>query len=163
MSLKEFVLGACAQRVGLEVPAIIRPQTRLIPIPKPPASTGQEQADQLIAFVAALPAARNSADPAKAKAAERGLASFKTIGCGLPRRTSAPPRNLWRPAAARHGPGLADAVSQFRQAALLRKEGEIDTYINAGPALKILQQEWRTPPPGACGTTAPSTTAGPKR
>ena len=45
------------------------------------------------------------------------------------------------------GPGLGDAVSAVSaKQFLLRREGEIDTYINAGSALKVLQQEWRTTP-----------------
>ena len=54
------------------------------------------------------------------------------------------------------GPGLADAVSAVSaKQHLLRREGEIDTYINAGSALKVLQQEWRTPPLWGVGDSGP--------
>jgi CxxC motif-containing protein (DUF1111 family) len=152
MSLKEFVLGACANELGLEVPGHHQAADPLNPEGKASGlDMSLEQAEQLIAFVAALPAPRQAipTDAEKAKAAERGLAAFKTIGCadchvqdvGLA-------KGIYGDLLLHDmGPGLADAVSAVSaKQHFLRQEGEIDTYINAGPALKILQQEWRTPP-----------------
>lgn len=152
MSLKEFVLGACANELGLEVPGHHQAPDPLHPEAK---SSGldmsEEQAEQLIAFVAALPAPRREipADPDKAKAAGRGLASFNSLGCAdCHVQDVGPAKGIFSDLLLHDlGPGLADAVSAVSaKQHLLRREGEIDTYINAGSALKVLQQEWRTPP-----------------
>lgn len=152
MSLKEFVLGACANELGLEVPGHHQAADPLHPDSK---ATGldmsQEQTDQLIAFVAALAAPRREvpADPELAKAAERGYAAFNRLGCAdCHVQDVGPAKGIFSDLLLHDmGPGLADAVSAVSaKQHLLRKEGEIDTYINAGSALKVLQQEWRTPP-----------------
>ena len=152
MSLKEFVLGACANELGLEVPGHHQAAD---PLNSEVKSSGldmnEEQANQLIAFVASLPAPRREVpqDPEKAKAAERGYTVFKTLGCANCHvEDVGPAKGIFSDLLLHDmGPGLADAVSAVSaKQFLLRSEGEIDTYINAGPALKILQQEWRTPP-----------------
>lgn len=152
MSLKEFVLGACANELGLEVPGHHQAANPLNPEAKASGlDMSQEQADQLIAFVAALPAPRQviPADAETAKAAERGLASFNSLGCAdCHVQDVGPAKGIYADLLLHDmGPGLADAVSAVSaKQHLLRREGEIDTYINAGSALKVLQQEWRTPP-----------------
>jgi CxxC motif-containing protein (DUF1111 family) len=152
MSLKEFVLGACANELGLEVPGHHQATDPLHPDAKASGlDMSQEQAEQLIAFVAALPAPRQEipADAEKAQAVERGFAAFKTIGCAdCHVQTVGPAEGIYSDLLLHDlGPGLGDAVSAVSaKQHLLRREGEIDTYINAGSALKVLQQEWRTPP-----------------
>ncbi|MFN0017109.1 MAG: di-heme oxidoredictase family protein [Pirellulaceae bacterium] len=152
MSLKEFVLGACANELGLEVPGHHQAADPLNPDAKASGlDMSEEQANQLIAYVAALPAPRQEtpADPGKAKAAQRGFAAFKTIGCAdCHVQDVGPAKGIYSDLLLHDlGPGLGDAVSAVSaKQYLLRREGEIDTYINAGSALKVLQQEWRTPP-----------------
>ena len=152
MSLKEFVLGACANELGLEVPGHHQAADPLHPDSKAYGlDMSQEQAEQLVAFVAAIPAPRQEipADAEKAKAAERGYAAFKAIGCAdCHVQDVGPAKGIYSDLLLHDlGPGLADAVSAVSaKQHLLRREGEIDTYINAGSALKVLQQEWRTPP-----------------
>lgn len=152
MSLREFVLGACANELGLEVPGHHQAVDPLHPESKASGlDMSQEQADQLIAYVAALPAPRREipTDPDKAKSAERGAATFAAVGCANCHvQDLGPAKEIYGDLLLHDmGPGLADAVSAVSaKQHFLRKEGEIDTYINAGPALKILQQEWRTPP-----------------
>ena len=152
MSLKEFVLGACANELGLEVPGHHQAADPLHPDAKASGlDMSQEQAEQLIAFVAALPAPRREvpADPEKAKAAERGYAAFNGLGCAdCHVQDVGAAQGIYSDLLLHDmGPGLADAVSAVSaKQYLLRREGEIDTYINAGSALKVLQQEWRTPP-----------------
>jgi len=152
MSLKEFVLGACANELGLEVPGHHQAADPLNPEAKASGlDMSEEQANHLIAYVAALPAPRQEtpADPKKAKAAQRGFASFKTLGCAdCHVQDVGPAKGIYSDLLLHDlGPGLGDAVSAVSaKQYLLRREGEIDTYINAGSALKVLQQEWRTPP-----------------
>ncbi|MCE9529399.1 MAG: hypothetical protein K8R36_25400 [Planctomycetales bacterium] len=152
MSLKEFVLGACANELGLEVPGHHQAIDPLNPEAKASGlDMSEEQANQLIAYVAALPAPRQEipADALKAKAVERGFAAFKTIGCAdCHVQDVGPAKGIYSDLLLHDlGPGLGDAVSAVSaKQYLLRREGEIDTYINAGSALKVLQQEWRTTP-----------------
>jgi CxxC motif-containing protein (DUF1111 family) len=152
MSLKEFVLGACANELGLEVPGHHQAASPLSPDAKASGlDMNEEQASQLVAYVAALPAPRQEIpqDAEKAKAAERGLAAFTAVGCAnCHMQDVGPAKGIYSDLLLHDmGPGLADAVSAVSaKQYLLRKEGEIDTYINAGSALKVLQQEWRTPP-----------------
>lgn len=152
MSLQEFVLGACANELGLEVPGHHQSANPLNPDAKASGlDMSEEQANQLIAYVAALPAPRQAytRDAEKAKEVERGFATFKTLGCAdCHVQDVGPAKGIYGDLLLHDmGPGLADAVSAVSaKQYLLRREGEIDTYINAGSALKVLQQEWRTPP-----------------
>lgn len=152
MSLKEFVLGACANELGLEVPGHHQAANPLNPDAKASGlDMSEEQANQLIAYVAALPAPRQEIpkDAQQAKAVERGFTRFKTIGCAdCHVQDVGPAKGIYSDLLLHDlGPGLADAVSAVSaKQHLLRREGEIDTYINAGSALKVLQQEWRTTP-----------------
>lgn len=152
MSLREFVLGACANELGLEVPGHHQAANPLNPDAKASGlDMNEEQANQLIAYVAALPAPRQEipADAEQAKAVERGFTTFKTLGCAdCHVQDVGPAKGIYSDLLLHDmGPGLADAVSAVSaKQHLLRREGEIDTYINAGSALKVLQQEWRTPP-----------------
>ena len=109
MSLKEFVLGACANELGLEVPGHHQATDPLNPEAKASGlDMSEEQANQLIAYVAALPAPRQEipADAEKAKAAERGFATFKTHRLRrLPCAGCRPGKgDLQRSTAARSGP-----------------------------------------------------------
>ena len=152
MSLKEFVLGACPNELGLEVPGHHQAANPLNPDAKASGlDMSEEQANQLIAYVAALPAPRQEIpkDAQQAKAVERGFTRFKTIGCAdCHVQDVGPAKGIYSDLLLHDlGPGLADAVSAVSaKQHLLRREGEIDTYINAGSALKVLQQEWRTTP-----------------
>lgn len=84
--LHDFVLGACANELGLEVPTTSQPIDPLRPTYKPGGLdlTGP-QCRSLTAFVASLPAPQvlKPKDPDKFKAVERGYEVFKTVGCAV--------------------------------------------------------------------------------
>ncbi len=80
-SLREFVLGACASELGLEVPGHRQAISPLAPDVRAKAlDLTQEECDALVAYVQALPAPVRLESPhSEAIAAGREL--FKSIGC----------------------------------------------------------------------------------
>jgi CxxC motif-containing protein (DUF1111 family) len=80
-SLREFVLGACASELGLEVPGHRQAISPLAPEMKTTAlDLTQDQCDALIAYVQSLPAPVRLDSP-HPEAIEAGQASFLSIGC----------------------------------------------------------------------------------
>ena len=83
-TLREFVLGACANELGLQVPGSDQPLDPLDPTHKSPGlDMTQEQCDELVAFVASLPAPSQRM-PSDAKEAARvrfGERLFQATGC----------------------------------------------------------------------------------
>ncbi len=83
-SLKEFVMGACANELGLQVPGQDQPLDPLDPTHKSPGlDLTQEQCDDLTAFVASLPAPKQRipADPKDQQQVKAGEYLFKMSGC----------------------------------------------------------------------------------
>ncbi len=82
-NLREFVLGACASELGLEVPGHRQAISPLAPEVRAKAvDLTQEDCDALIAYVSALPAPVRL-DSSRREAIEAGRASFVSIGCAL--------------------------------------------------------------------------------
>jgi hypothetical protein len=80
-SLREFVLGACASELGLEVPGHRQAISPLAPEMKTTdLDLTQDQCDALIAYVQSLPAPVRLDSP-HPEAIEAGQASFLSIGC----------------------------------------------------------------------------------
>jgi CxxC motif-containing protein (DUF1111 family) len=82
--LSDFVLGACANELGLQVPNVAQPMDHTQPDYR---SLGldltQEQCDSITAFVASLPAPKfvTPEDEDKARVAEFGRTIFHSVGC----------------------------------------------------------------------------------
>jgi Di-haem oxidoreductase, putative peroxidase len=80
-SLREFVLGACASELGLEVPGHRQAISPLAPDVKATAlDLTQGECDALVAYVRSLPAPVRLESP-HPDASEAGRASFLSIGC----------------------------------------------------------------------------------
>ena len=82
--LADFVQGACANELGLEVPTNAQPANPLQPDQRAPGvDLLQTQCNDLIAFVAALPPPKfvPPADPDKLAAVDRGYTLLHQIGC----------------------------------------------------------------------------------
>ena len=82
--LADFVQGACANELGLEVPTNAQPANPLQPDQKAPGvDLLQTQCNDLIAFVRALPPPKfeRPADPDKLDVVDRGYTLFHQIGC----------------------------------------------------------------------------------
>jgi CxxC motif-containing protein (DUF1111 family) len=83
-TLKEFVMGACANELGLEVPGQAQPIDPLDPTHKSPGlDLTQEQCNDLTAFVASFPPPTRR-EPANSRDSERVAAGehlFDTTGC----------------------------------------------------------------------------------
>ena len=82
--LRDFVLGACANELGLEVPGVSQPIVPQQPDYKAPAlDLTAQQCNQLIAFVASLPAPKVGWPEVEARRALviEGQKLFKQVGC----------------------------------------------------------------------------------
>jgi CxxC motif-containing protein (DUF1111 family) len=114
-SLHEFVLGACANELGLQVPTKTQPMDPLRPDYKAPAlDLTAPQCVSLTAFVASLPAPRSvkPQDEQKLKVVERGYQVFHTIGCAVCHvENVAPAEGIYSDLLLHDlGPALADPV-----------------------------------------------------
>ncbi len=82
--LRDFVLGACANELGLEVPGVSQP---ILPQQPGYRAAGldltEQQCNQLVMFVASLPAPQVNwpEEPAKLELAQAGEKLFKQVGC----------------------------------------------------------------------------------
>ncbi len=84
--LADFVQGACANELGLEVPTSTQPASPLSPDYRPPGvDLLQTECNKLIAFVGSLPAPKFEPpnDPDKLAAVDRGYALCHQIGCSV--------------------------------------------------------------------------------
>ena len=82
--LRDFVFGACANELGLEVPGVSQPIVPQQPGYRAPGlDLTQEQCNQLVMFVAALPAPTViwPKDEVKLELARDGQKLFKQVGC----------------------------------------------------------------------------------
>jgi hypothetical protein len=81
-SLREFVLGACASELGLEVPGHRQAFSPLAPDVRVKAlDLTQEECDALVAYVQALPAPVRPLGLPHSHAIEAGRKLFESIGC----------------------------------------------------------------------------------
>jgi CxxC motif-containing protein (DUF1111 family) len=83
-SLRQFVLNACANELGLEIPNHAQPTHPQRTDYSPPGfDLTRQQCEELIEFVAQLPRPRQElpSDPADRQLVERGEALFNRIGC----------------------------------------------------------------------------------
>ena len=79
--LREFVLGACAGELGLEVPGHPQATSPLAPDQKAPApDLTPEEGDALVAYVKALPAPIRLGSP-HSESIEAGRQAFEEVGC----------------------------------------------------------------------------------
>ncbi len=79
--LREFILGACAGELGLEVPGHPQPASPLAPEARAKApDLTAEECDAMVAYVRALPAPIQLAGPAP-REIEAGREAFQAIGC----------------------------------------------------------------------------------
>jgi CxxC motif-containing protein (DUF1111 family) len=82
--LHDFVIGACANELGLEVPGAEQPQNPLQPKYRPIGlDLTAEQCNSLTAFVAALPTPQLALpdEPGRRDVVGRGQAVFESVGC----------------------------------------------------------------------------------
>lgn len=152
-SLREFVLGACANELGLELERHGQALDPLHPETKAPGvDLTKQQCDALVGFVASLPAPRwlPPANPEDFARLKSGMTLFRSVGC-----------------AACHMPRLGN-VSGVYSDLLLHDMGSSlsdlgvgsgayyssDTVSTTSPRTS-LPQEWRTPPLWGVGDSAP--------
>jgi CxxC motif-containing protein (DUF1111 family) len=173
-SLGEFVMGACANEIGLQVPGQEQPIDPLDPTHKSPGlDLTQEQCNDLTAFVGSFPPPTQRA-PASAKEAERVLAGahlFNTTGCAvchmerLGKVTGIYSDLLLHdmgPALADHVPANSNVASTENALNTVRSFGGgynggggpsgADAFVDAPP--ESLRQ-WRTPPLWGVADSAP--------
>ena len=140
-SLSEFVLLACANELGLEVPGHHQAPSPLEPdaIAKGLDLT-QGDCDALVAYVRdlAAPAGGLSSISPKSPVIAEGrrhvrLGRLRGLSSAFPGRCQ---RHLQRPSLARHGPALCDLGSYY---------GIIDPNSSSSVG-GVKRQEWRTPP-----------------
>ena len=80
-NLRDFVLGACASELGLEIPEHRQASSPLAPEVRAKAlDLTRDECDALVAYVRALPAPVTHEEPLRLLV-EAGRKSFKSIGC----------------------------------------------------------------------------------
>ena len=82
--LHDFVIGACANELGLEVPGAEQPQYPLRPAYRPAGlDLTAEQCNSLTAFVASLPTPKLALpdEPGRREVVGRGQEVFESVGC----------------------------------------------------------------------------------
>ncbi len=150
-TLKEFVMGACANELGLEVPSHNQGINPLDPgYHTPGLDLTQEQCDELSAFVASLPRPmQRAAKTVKERLLwQAGEHVFETIGCtGCHLRTLGTVEGLYSDLLLHDlGPKLADpapANPPSSAATAAYYGGPADVFVQTPP---ITRRQWRTPP-----------------
>ncbi len=163
-TLRDFVLTACAMEVGLEVPGHHQAVDPFDPERTPRGlDLSEEQCDQLVAFVAKLPAPTRLW-PAGGQAAadvQAGETTFEAIGCAVCHRGQMGPVTGIYSDILLHdmGTALADpvpAVSEQSPAVGGYFGGAVDLFAVVNTvAHQELQQDWRTPPLWGVRDSAP--------
>jgi CxxC motif-containing protein (DUF1111 family) len=150
-TLKEFVMGACANELGLEVPSHNQGINPLDPSYRAPGlDLTQEQCDDLAAFVANLPRPMQRTPKTVKERLEwqAGEHVFETIGCaGCHVRTLGTVEGLYSDLLLHDlGPKLADPASANPPASAATSAyygGPADVFVQTPP---ITRRQWRTPP-----------------
>ncbi len=166
-TLKQFVMGACANELGLQVPGQDQPIDPLDPTHKSPGlDLTQEQCDDLTAFVASLPApnqriTHNARVEQQVKAGEHLFKMSACAACHMERLGDVP--GIYSDLLLHDmGPELADPVP----ASIERTRGGsaapsfsggyyargTDVFVDAPPVTRRL---WRTPPLWGVADSAP--------
>jgi CxxC motif-containing protein (DUF1111 family) len=136
--LREFVLSACANELGLEVPGHHQASSPLVPDAQPKGlDLSQVEYDALVAYVRNLPVAIDTtpADMRESTSVKEGKSLFESAGCGTCHR-------------ARIGKidGIYSDLLLHDMGAALSDSGSyygIATDLLAGG---VKRREWRTPP-----------------
>jgi CxxC motif-containing protein (DUF1111 family) len=163
-TLKEFVMGACANELGLQVPGHNQGIDPLDPGYRAPGlDLTQEQCDDLSAFVGSLPRPeqRQPKDSDERDLWQAGEHVFETVGCANCHiRTLGSVEGLYSDLLLHDlGPTLADPVgtpssesNSTPTSGGYNGGGQRDIFINA-PA--ITRRQWRTPPLWGVADSAP--------
>jgi CxxC motif-containing protein (DUF1111 family) len=137
--LREFVLSACANELGLEVPGHHQAASPLEPDAKAKElDLTQEECDALVAYVRHLPAptGRRPAGPRESQAVAQGRELFEAAGCATCHRARLAEIDGLYSDMLLHdmGRALGDSGSSYGISAPAPSAGGVK------------QQEWRTPP-----------------
>lgn len=138
--LREFVLSACANELGLEVPGHHQAASPLEPDAQAKGlDVSQEECDALVAYVRHLPApagARPAAAMKESPAVAQGRALFEASGCATCHRARLGAVDGIYSDLLLHdmGPALSDSASYYG----ISEPGSSTSGVK--------QQEWRTPP-----------------
>jgi CxxC motif-containing protein (DUF1111 family) len=164
-TLKDFVMGACANELGLEVPGHHQGIDPLDPGYRAPGlDLTQEQCDDLTVFVASLPRPqqRQPRNSDERELWQSGEHHFETVGCANCHvRTLGSVEGLYSDLLLHDlGPGLADPVgTPSSRAGLFSSSG--GGYNGGGPrdvfieAPAITLRQWRTTPLWGVADSAP--------
>jgi CxxC motif-containing protein (DUF1111 family) len=168
-TLKEFVMGACANELGLQVPGQNQPLDPLDPTHQSPGlDLTQEQCDDLTSYVASLPAPKQKipADAKTKQQVQEGGLLFKLSGCAACHMESLGKVTGIYSDLLLHdmGPDLADPVPASEQVATIVRmpvqsaarsfgggyfggssdpASEPDVFVDPPP---LARRQWRTPP-----------------
>jgi CxxC motif-containing protein (DUF1111 family) len=164
-SLREFVLAACANELGLQTPGHLQAANPLATHYKGPADDlSGTDLDRLVNFIAKLPqpTQRDPRSLAEEQTLRRGERAFQRAGC-----SDCHPRELGRVAGIFSdlllhdlGPSLADPVEpnpETRQVArkVTGYSGSGVIFVDEEFRTPELAQEWRTPPLWGVADSAP--------
>jgi CxxC motif-containing protein (DUF1111 family) len=157
--LKSFVMGACAMELGLNVPGHPQAPDPLKPHDAPSASAldlTQQQCDDLIEYVASLPAPRRlrPANDQQLELAKSGEMLFGSVGCAVCHRpTLERVKGIYSDLLVHDmGPGLEDPASASTSVAGRYYGGSPDP---TSPLAQELRREWKTPPLWGVRDSAP--------
>lgn len=164
-SLKQFVLGACANELGLEVPGNAQPMDPLTPYHRSPGlDLDQQQCDLLVAYVASLPPPTERVPRTVNELDDwrHGSRLFKRVGCAechVP--TLGDVVGIYSDLLLHDmGDELADPAAANQPGTARPSPGSIPQYYG-GPrdvfatALPETTRQWRTPPLWGVGDSAP--------
>lgn len=124
--LSDFVLGACANELGLQVPKTSQPMDPTRPDYKPVGlDLTQEQCDSITAYVASLPVPKfiTPEDGEKARVADFGRTVFQSVGCAACHVETVGPATQVYSDLLLHdmGPVLADPVAADHEFQLIER------------------------------------------
>ncbi len=134
-NLRDFVLSACANELGLEVPGHHQAASPVDPDAKPNGlDLTQQECDALVAYVRHLPAptSQNSTGPREAPSVAEGRSLFEAAGC-----------------ATCHRPRLGDVQGIYSDLLLHRMGAALagaGSYYGESSKDAQTREEWRTPP-----------------